>query len=80
MSYVHPLPHVEGMLMAYLPAERMVIQADLVDTHEPLPATPTASHRTFYNQVRKLNLDVAQIVPIHGKPIPWAAFSKMMGS
>jgi glyoxylase-like metal-dependent hydrolase (beta-lactamase superfamily II) len=80
MSYVHPLPHVEGMLMAYLPGERMVIQADLVDTHEPLPATPTASHRTFFNQVRKLNLDVAQIVPIHGKPIPWAAFSKMMGS
>ena len=80
LSYVHPLPHVEGMLMAYLPGERMLIEADLVDTHEPLPATATASHRALFAQVRRLGLDVAQIVPIHGRPIAWAAFSKLMGS
>ncbi len=33
--YVQPLRHVEGMLMAYLPAERIAFQADLFDTHEP---------------------------------------------
>src|SRR4029453_12942402 len=32
--YVQPLQHVEGMLMAYLPAERIAFQADLFDTHE----------------------------------------------
>ena len=31
LSYVQPLAHVEGMLMAYLPTEKMVIQADLYD-------------------------------------------------
>jgi hypothetical protein len=58
----------------------MVIEADLVDTHVPLPAAPTAAHRTFFNEVRSLNLDVTQIVPIHGKPISWTEFIKTMGS
>ena len=31
MSYVQPLNHVEGMLMAYLPKEKIVIEADLLD-------------------------------------------------
>ena len=30
-----------GMLMAYLPAERIAFEADLFDTHEPPPAPPT---------------------------------------
>ena len=30
--YVQPLAHVEGMLMAYLPKEKMLIEADLFDT------------------------------------------------
>lgn len=80
MSYVHPLQHVEGMLMAYLPRERMVIQADLLDTHVPLPAVPSNSNRALYNQVQRLKLDVSQIVPIHGKPIPWSDFAKLMAS
>ena len=32
--YVQPLQHVAGMLMAYLPAERIAFEADLFDTHE----------------------------------------------
>jgi hypothetical protein len=26
-----------------------------------------------------LKLDVSRIVPIHGKPVPWAEFLKVMG-
>jgi glyoxylase-like metal-dependent hydrolase (beta-lactamase superfamily II) len=75
--YVQPLEHVEGMLMAYLPREQMVIEADLFDTHVPAPARATAANRTFYNQVQRLKLDVSTIVPIHGKPVPWAGFAKL---
>ena len=39
--YVQPLRHVEGMLMAYLPAERIAFEADLFDTHEPHTGPPT---------------------------------------
>jgi hypothetical protein len=81
LSYVQPLAHVEGMLMAYLPTEKMVIQADLYDppaAGEPLPANPTAANRTFYNHVRRLGLDVATIVPIHGRVVPWSDFLKVV--
>ena len=70
--YVNPLRHVEGMLMAYLPKEKLLVEADLVDTNAPLPATLSRDQRSFYNAVRKLKLDVSQLVPIHGKPIPWS--------
>ena len=79
MYYVQPLEHAEGMLMAYLPAERLVIEADLLDTHEPLPPAPTAANRTLYNEVRQLRLDVSRVVPIHGKPVAWSDFLKVMG-
>ena len=56
--YVQPLQHVAGMLMAYLPAERIAFEADLFDTHEaPKPAQIPAM-RSFYNQVQRMKLDV----------------------
>jgi glyoxylase-like metal-dependent hydrolase (beta-lactamase superfamily II) len=78
MYYVHPLQHAEGMLMAYLPKEKLVIEADLFDTHIPPPSAPTRANTSLYNQVRTLKLDVARIVPIHGSPVPWADFAKLM--
>jgi glyoxylase-like metal-dependent hydrolase (beta-lactamase superfamily II) len=78
--YVHPLAHVEGMLMAYLPKEKIVIEADLFDTHETPSTTATEANKSLYNQVQTLKLDVSTIVPIHGRPVPWTDFLKVMGS
>jgi glyoxylase-like metal-dependent hydrolase (beta-lactamase superfamily II) len=78
--YVQPLRHAEGMAMAYLPGEKIVMQANLFDTHEPAPAAPTPAMTTLYRTMRTLNLDVATIAPVHGKPVPMAAFIKAMGS
>ncbi len=78
ISYVQPLAHVEGMLMAYLPKEKMVIEADLYD-QSPGNAIPTAANLTFYNHVQRLGLDVATIVPIHGRAVPWSDFVKFIG-
>ena len=78
--YVQPLAHVSGMLMAYLPAEKIAFQADLFDTHEPPPATPTTSMRSLLEQVQRMKLDVATLAPVHGAPVPWGAFLKAMGA
>src|SRR6267378_2478845 len=78
--YVNPLQKVEGMLMAYLPKERLLLEADLVDTNEALPATLSRDQQSFFNAVRILKLDPARIVPVHGKPIPWSDFSKIAGN
>mgnify|MGYP001160703656 FL=1 len=77
--YVQPLAHVAGMVMAYLPAERIAFQADLFDTHEPPPASPTPAMRSLYNQVQRMKLDVATLAPVHGQPVPWSTFVKAMG-
>jgi glyoxylase-like metal-dependent hydrolase (beta-lactamase superfamily II) len=76
--YVQPLQHVAGMLMAYLPAERIAFQADLFDTHEPPRAAQRPAMRSLYNQVQRMKLDVATIAPVHGKPVPWAEFVNLM--
>lgn len=72
--YVQPLEHVEGMLMAYLPTERIAFQADLFDSHEPPRAAQLPAMRTLYNQVERMQLDVATLAPVHGRPVPWRTF------
>ncbi len=72
--YVQPLQHVEGMLMAYLPAERIAFQADLFDTHEPPRAAQLPAMRSLANQVARMKLDVDTLAPVHGKPVPWGTF------
>jgi glyoxylase-like metal-dependent hydrolase (beta-lactamase superfamily II) len=77
ISYVQPLRHVEGMLIAYLPKEKIVIEADLYDSSSG-NTTPTTENQAFYNHVQRLGLDVATIVPIHGRAVPWSDFLKVI--
>jgi glyoxylase-like metal-dependent hydrolase (beta-lactamase superfamily II) len=81
ISYVQPLGHVEGMLMAYLPKEKIAIEADLFDAPAPGATAPPASaaNRAFYNHVRRLAMDVTTIAPIHGPATPWSDFVKIIG-
>ena len=83
VSYVHPLRMVEGMLVAYLPNERMLIEAALYDPPRPGapgPAEPNADHRSLFEHVTRLGLDVETIVPIHGRPVPWSQFAEFVGA
>jgi glyoxylase-like metal-dependent hydrolase (beta-lactamase superfamily II) len=78
--YVQPLRHVEGMLMAYLPAERIAFQADLFDTHEPPKAAQLPAMQSLANQVARMKLNVETLAPVHGKPVPWSAFEAALAS
>jgi glyoxylase-like metal-dependent hydrolase (beta-lactamase superfamily II) len=75
VHYVNPLSHVEGMLIAYLPREKLLFEADLLDTNQPSPPEPTRDHRSFYDAVVKLGLEVDRIVPVHGSPVAWTDFA-----
>ena len=57
------------MLMAYLPKEKILINADLYSPPAPGASKPipTAGMRTLYQNMRKQKLEVAQHVPIHGR-------------
>ena len=65
------LAHAAGMLMAYFPKAKIVVQADL---YNPQAAAPNASNRTFYQNLQRLKLDVTTIVGIHGNPAPMSQF------
>ena len=78
--YVQPLNHVNGMLMAYLPAEGIAFQADLFDTHEPPKAAQLSSMRSLDNQVKRMNLNIETLAPVHGDPVPWSDFTAALDS
>ena len=82
ISYVHPLAHAEGMLMAYLPNERLLIEADLFDPlapGTPRQTEPADANRSLYRHVQRLGLDIDTIVPIHGRPVSWTDFLEVVG-
>ena len=76
--YVQPLQHVVGMLMAYLPSERILFQADLYNTNEAPVTQSFPAMRSLMNQINRMKLDVATIAPVHGKPVPMATFQTAM--
>ena len=74
--------HDPGMLMVYLPAEKMLIQADAFNPRppdaKPLPS-PSPFTINLLENVRRLKLDVAQIGQIHGGIDPVAALVAAAG-
>jgi len=78
LSYVHPLSHVEGMLVAYLPDQKMLIEADLFNSFEPSEGEASDANQSLYNHVQRLGLDVETIVPIHGEPRTWEDFINIL--
>jgi glyoxylase-like metal-dependent hydrolase (beta-lactamase superfamily II) len=73
---VEGLAHALGMLVAYFPKEKIVVQADL---YNPAAPAPNASTRTFYQNLQRLKLDVTTIVGIHGNPGPMSGLAQMVG-
>ncbi|MBL8223108.1 MAG: hypothetical protein JNL62_27970, partial [Bryobacterales bacterium] len=76
ITYVQPLAHVEGMLVAYLPKEGILIEADLFDP--PATTAPNAENRALLRHVERLGYQVRTIAPIHGRPVAWGEFAKWM--
>ena len=74
---VQGLAHAAGMLIAYIPDEKIVVQADL---YFPAASTPNASARTFHRNLQRLDLDVETIVGIHGRPTPMSQFTEFVGA
>jgi glyoxylase-like metal-dependent hydrolase (beta-lactamase superfamily II) len=81
LYHVDGLNHSDNMLVAYLPKEKIVINADL---YGPPPAGGNLANVSnnavvLYRNLKRLKLDVAQHVPIHGNPGSNADFERIVG-
>ncbi len=70
--YAIPSEHSESMLMAYLPKERALI---VIDLYEPGEGPHMFAGR-FLEDLKKRNLRVERIVPLHGKIVPYSQLVK----
>jgi glyoxylase-like metal-dependent hydrolase (beta-lactamase superfamily II) len=74
--------HASGFLMVYLPNEKLLIEADAFTPGPPNaapPATPNDNHVTLVNNIERLKLDVARILPLHGRMVPIADLYTAIG-
>jgi glyoxylase-like metal-dependent hydrolase (beta-lactamase superfamily II) len=75
-------PHHDGIIMAYLRKERLLIQADAFSPRalgaEP-PKVPNPRSVNLEANVRRLNLDVDRILPIHGIVVPYSELIAAVG-
>ena len=73
--------HAEGMLMAYVPKDKLLIQADLFVQRPGAPPLPAPSPFTtnLVENVERLKLDVQRVAHIHGGVDSWSEILKTAG-
>jgi glyoxylase-like metal-dependent hydrolase (beta-lactamase superfamily II) len=67
--------HADGLLMVYLPKEKLLSEADVftpppAGTAPPMPPSPFTLN--FVDNLKRLNLAVDRLLPLHGRIVPIA--------
>src|SRR5262245_332787 len=74
--------HADGLLMAYLPKEKLLVEADVFTPpapNTPPPAQPNPAQVNLHDNIVGLKLDVDQILPLHGRIVPLSDLLKAIG-
>jgi len=85
MIELHPIQgnnHDEGLILAYLPREKLLVEADVYTPSPPNaapPAQPNPKHVNLYENIERLKLAVDQILPLHGRKVPLSELQKWVG-
>jgi glyoxylase-like metal-dependent hydrolase (beta-lactamase superfamily II) len=82
LYHVDGLNHSDNMLVAYLPKEKILVNADLYSPPAAGGNVPNvnANAVTLFRNIKRLKLDVAQHVPIHGNAGGNADFERIVGA
>jgi len=65
--------HAQGFMLAYLPRERLLIEADAYTPgppNSPPPPVANANQVNLVQNIERLNLQVDRILPLHGRVVP----------
>ena len=74
--------HNDGMLLVYLPAGKILVEADEWNppaADAPPPANASPANINLYDNIQRLKLEVKKIAPIHGRLVTMADYMKYLG-
>jgi glyoxylase-like metal-dependent hydrolase (beta-lactamase superfamily II) len=74
--------HADGLLMVYLPKEKLLSEADVftpppANTPPAMPPSPFTLNLT--DNLKRLNLAVDRLLPLHGRLVPIADLHTAVG-
>ncbi len=82
LYYIEGSPHADGFMMVYLPAEKLLIEADAYTPGAP-GATPAAQpselNLNLVQNIERLKLDVERILPLHGRMVAFSELQAAVG-
>ncbi len=72
LHHIRGNAHASTLLMVYLPAERLLIEADVYSPPAPNATNPPPAifARNLVENIDRLGLQVDRVVPIHGRVVP----------
>ncbi len=65
---INGLPHADGMVVAWLPKEKIVVYADMFNfppASAPVPNPPVIGTQVFLDNITRLGLESDRILSIH---------------
>ncbi|MEY2853992.1 MAG: hypothetical protein RL030_1124 [Pseudomonadota bacterium] len=65
---IRGLPHADGLVVAWLPKEKILVYADMFNfppASDPVPSPPVIGTRVFYENIQRLGLAPEKILSIH---------------
>ena len=74
--------HHAGIVMVYLPKEKLVVEADVYNPPAPNAPPPASVNTNWVNlsdNIKRLSMTVDQILPLHGRIMPLAELHKSIG-
>lgn len=80
--YIEGSVHAQGFMVVYLPNEKILVEADAYTPgppNAPAPAIPNALQVNLVQNMERLNLNVEQILPLHGRRVQVAELYTAVG-
>jgi glyoxylase-like metal-dependent hydrolase (beta-lactamase superfamily II) len=75
-------PHHDGLILVYLPKEKLLIEADAYTPpapNAPYPAQANPFSVNLHDNIGGLKLEVDRILPLHGRIVPLTELLKAIG-
>ena len=82
LHHIRGNPHSSALIMAYLPKEKILIEADAFTPgapNAPYPQAVNPATQNLYDNIERLGLQVETILPIHGRMVPFEELKRAVG-